>query len=87
MTFETRMTRQFMPTATILEGGVPALGSSSVCLIPPDPPGDWRFREMQMIPAFQAESSRYVGPDTALSPARFQPTEVLVIWEKYKEDA
>ena len=42
---------------------------------------------MQMIPAFQAESSRYVGPNTALSPARFQPTEVLVIWEKYKEDA
>lgn len=81
------MTRQFMPVATLLEGGIPTLGSSSVDLIPPDPHGDWRFREMQMIPAFQAESVRYVGPDQAMSPARHQPTEVLVIWEKYKENA
>ena len=78
-----------MPTLSILpdKGIAHVAGSSMMTLAPPDEDEGWRFREMQMMPALYYEGAyiaytggTYCVPGGSSNP----PTEILVIWEKYK---
>jgi hypothetical protein len=86
MSYETKIVRQSLPSCTYypaLMGGVPSSmvdGCHKIPLSPPDEPGDWRFREMHIMPAIQCNASPGVPATTVL------PHECLVIWEKYKEE-
>jgi hypothetical protein len=83
MTFETKIVRQTMPTVTMMPNGfaknVPTEYGDMIALIPPDTSGEWRYREMQILPAFQPASLLGQNPPVA------QPSECLVVWERYKE--
>jgi hypothetical protein len=86
MGYETKIVRQSLPSGTYypaLMGGVPSPMVDGIHKIPlssPDEPGDWRFREMHIMPAMQYSTSPGALTSTVL------PYECLVIWEKYKEE-
>lgn len=54
-------------------------------LVPPDQSGDWRLREMTLMPAMKMGGTFLCPEGSVYVPTECQPTECLVIWERYKE--
>lgn len=87
MIYETKVVRQNMPSQTALPHVVPGLGQSMIDLIPPDNTGAWRYREMQVLKTDAYEAGYSVSARDYQVPPKHQPTmELLVIWERYKEN-
>lgn len=91
MGFETRIVRQNMPSVThdAKVGTRGEFSKSVVGLVPPDESGEWRYREMQLMPSYHMSPSytvlqgvNYNVPGDTTVP----PCEILVVWERYEEE-
>lgn len=91
MGFETRIVRQNMPSVThnAMVGVGGEFGKSVMGLVPPDESGEWRYREMQLMPSYQMSPSYTVLQGASYSVpggTSLPPYEILVVWERYEEE-